>query len=203
MTQSKLQNDNFSVCLVKVDVPIDYPTLAFLLRFSPLEKQQRISRQRVKKIADAMAVGGALVRYMLRENFCVPIDAQIAYGKFGKPYLPDYPKIHFNISHSGKFVACAVCNRPIGIDVQEITPYRPNVAARVFSSTDLEQISTSHNQAEEFTKIWTQKEAYLKMLGVGFRTGTQIVKFSHPLKMQTQKYQTALLSIAIDGQSST
>jgi hypothetical protein len=44
---------------------------------------------------------------------------QIEYGKNGKPYLPDYPGIYFNISHSGDYVAVALSCHPVGIDVQE------------------------------------------------------------------------------------
>lgn len=147
--------------------PIDEQTFRFLLRFSPLEKQQRILRQRVKQNADNMVIGSALARYMLWKEFHIPLESRIAYGGFGKPYLIDYPEAHFNISHSGQYVACAVCNRPIGVDVQIITPYHPDAAMRVCSNSELAQIDASSNQAKEFTKIWTKKEAYIKQIGLG------------------------------------
>lgn len=36
-----------------------------------------------------------------------------AVGKHGKPYLANHPKIHYNISHSGEFVICAISGVPV------------------------------------------------------------------------------------------
>lgn len=156
-----------SVCLVQNNKPFDETVFQFLLKFSPPEKQQRILRQRIKQNAVSMAVGGALARYMLWKKFGITPDAKIAYGEFGKPYLPDYPDAHFNISHSGQFVVCAVYDRPIGVDVQEIIPYRPDIAAKICSNTELAQIEASTDQSTEFTRIWTRKEATAKVKGLG------------------------------------
>lgn len=84
------------------------------------------------------------------------------------PYLRDYPNIQFNINHFGQFVACAVSDRPIGVDIQEIVPYRRDVAKRVFDQEKLLQIKSSPDPSAEFTRIWTQEEAHLKMFGIGF-----------------------------------
>lgn len=179
--------------------PISELTFQFLLRFSPPEKQQRILCQRIKQNADTMVIGGALARYMLWKEFCIPWDAHIAYGEFGKPYLSDYPDAHFNISHSGQYVACVVCNRPVGVDVQEITPYHPDVAAKVCSNVELTQIEASGNQAAEFIKIWTIKEAYLKMLGSGLGHGLQAAEIPPYINVQTKKYQDTFVSIVGKG----
>lgn len=175
--------------------PISEQTFQFLLRFSPPEKQQRILCQRIKQNADTMVIGGALARYMLWKEFCIPWDAHIAYGEFGKPCLSDYPDVHFNISHSGRYVACVVCNKSVGVDVQEITSYRPDVATKVCSNVELTQIEASGNQAAEFTKIWTIKEAYLKMLGLGIGHGLQAPEIPLYMNVQTKKIQEAFVSI--------
>ena len=44
----------------------------------------------------------------------------------GKPYFPAFPDFYYNISHSGSYVVCAVCDHPVGIDLQQI----PNQAER-------------------------------------------------------------------------
>ncbi len=38
----------------------------------------------------------------------------------GKPRLSGHPSIHFNLSHSGPWVLCAVHGGPVGIDVEEV-----------------------------------------------------------------------------------
>jgi 4'-phosphopantetheinyl transferase len=158
---------NLDIADVRVDKPINIETFNYLLQFSPPEKQQRILRQRVKRNADTMVIGGALVRYILWKRFHIPLNALIAYGEFGKPFLVEYPDIYFNISHSGKYVACAVCDFPVGIDVQEITSFRPEVAARICSPVALTLIKESLDPDAEFTKIWTQTEALAKEMGFG------------------------------------
>lgn len=155
------------IYIVQNKAPIDSKTFQFLLQFSPPEKRRRILCQRIKQNADNMAVGGALVRHMLWEEFRIPANASMSYGEFGKPYLTDYPEVHFSISHSGKFVACAVCDQPVGVDIQEITAYRPKIAMKVCTRNVLEQIESSVDPAAEFTKIWTMKEAKVKAMGLG------------------------------------
>jgi len=160
------------VCMVKNEKTIDGTTFRFLLQFAPQERQKRILCQRVKQNADNMLVGAALARHMIWKRFQIPLSQQhIAYGPYGKPYLRDYSNIHFNISHSGQYVACAVANRPVGIDVQVIEEYRPDVATKVCTGKELARIEASDDPDAEFTKLWTRKEAYLKMLGYGIAGG--------------------------------
>lgn len=184
-----------SVCIVKVESPLDDKTVTLLMPFSPLEKQQRILRQRVKQKADMMIVGGALARHILWKTFCIPPGARIAYGEFGKPYLPDYPHAYFNISHSGSYVVCAVCDVPVGVDVQEIVCYRPDIANRVFNSSELEEIQRSSNLSFEFTRAWTQMEARMK--AAGFRIGiNQNSNVPMKYKMSSYLIGDAFLSIS-------
>ena len=161
------------VCVVKNERPIDESTFRFLLQFVQPEKRERILRQRIKQNADNMLVGDILAKYMVKREFGIPFSCQqVSYGQYGKPYLTRYSDVHFNISHSGQFVACAVCDVSVGIDIQETVPYKADVAHRMYSVMDLLTIHTSVNQAFEFTKIWTQKEAYTKMLGTGICSTT-------------------------------
>lgn len=151
---------------IKNDVPIQNNTFQFLLQFVQPEKQERILRQRIKQNADNMLIGDILAKTAIKKVFGVEIAKQhIEYGKYGKPYLLDYPNIHFNISHSGKYVVCAVCDVPVGIDIQKITAYNPSTAYRVCSDDELNIIEKSQNKESEFIRIWTRKEAYLKMKG--------------------------------------
>ncbi|XVF76185.1 hypothetical protein PTKIN_Ptkin13bG0246400 [Pterospermum kingtungense] len=86
------------------------------------------------------------------------------------------PPLHFNISHTSSMIACGVTvNMPIGIDVEEKQRRIKNniisFARRYFSPHDvklLTAISDPEVQREEFIKLWTLKEAYVKALGKGF-----------------------------------
>ncbi len=41
-----------------------------------------------------------------------------AKGEHGKPFFTLLPKIHYNISHSGKYVMCLFAGEEVGIDIQ-------------------------------------------------------------------------------------
>lgn len=184
------------VLVIKVSSPIEAPTFNFLLCFAPPEKRERILRQRVKQNANNMAVGAALAKYMVYRTFHIPTEKQrIAYGSHGKPYLPDYPNVHFNISHSGQFVACAVCDRPVGLDIQKVRPYDPAVAHRVCSIAELAEIERSDDAALTFTKLWTQKEASLKMMGVGIAGGELELFPPHNITIKSSNVMDYMLSV--------
>ncbi|XP_039042062.1 4'-phosphopantetheinyl transferase HetI-like isoform X2 [Hibiscus syriacus] len=84
--------------------------------------------------------------------------------------------LHFNLSHTSTMIACGVTvNVPIGIDIEEKQRRTKNnliaFARRYFSAYEvkvLTSISEPEVQRQEFIKLWTLKEAYVKALGKGF-----------------------------------
>ena len=42
-----------------------------------------------------------------------------ALGEHGKPFFTLQPGIHYNITHSGQYVACIFAGQEVGIDIQE------------------------------------------------------------------------------------
>ncbi len=153
---------------VKNEVSIQDGIFRYLLQFVQPEKRERILRQRIKQNADHMLIGDIVAKVAIKRVFGIEIARQrIGYGEFGKPYLLDHPYVHFNISHSGKYVVCAVCDVPVGIDVQKITAYHPKVAQRICSDEELEIVKGSDDVQSELIRIWTRKEAYLKRKGDG------------------------------------
>lgn len=186
------------IYLVNNRIPIDSSSFRYLLQFVPLEKQKRILRQRIKQNADNMLIGAVLAKHMIFKVFHIPIsEHHIQYGPYGKPFLQSYPNVHFNISHSGQYVVCAVYDSPIGIDIQTITPYRADIAKRVCTSSEVVQINNCDDPHTEFTKIWTQKEAYLKMLGYGLSGKIFAVQVSQLSKLQTLETKDFIISYAV------
>ena len=95
----------------------------------------------------------------------------------GKPYLKN-ADCHFSISHSEKMVAVAVNKKkPVGIDIEKIRPVSARIAKRVFSLSDIRYVFQSDNvpdgeildieMQERFFRVWTYKEAFVKMTGQG------------------------------------
>lgn len=185
-----------AICIVRVPAPLDDKTVQTLMPFAPAEKQTRIRRQRNRQNADNMLVGAALARYLLWQELRIPYTAVIAYGSYGKPYLADYPKAHFNISHSGQYVGCSVCDRPVGIDIQEIVSYRSEIAANVCNLAEMAQLGTSVEPAAEFARIWTKKEAFVKLTGNGIARGLKDVSFPEYVHFRQFDYGMYMVAIA-------
>lgn len=87
----------------------------------------------------------------------------------GKPFLPERPDIHFNLSHTRGVVACVVDQKPVGIDVERIRPYNDSLARHVLSNDEYNQLQTQTEKDVAFVKMWTQKESLLKLTGEGIR----------------------------------
>lgn len=156
------------IFLVQVDNNLDKETFHYLMQFVNKEKQDRILRQKKKENANAILIADILVKYALKKVFNLDITKiKIGYGDLNKPFLVDYPDIHFNVSHSGNMVVCAVYDKPIGIDIQ-INQYCPNIFIdKVCNKDEILKIEMSEDRISEFIKIWTQKEAVMKKTGQG------------------------------------
>ncbi len=109
-------------------------------------------------------------------SYTIPKDKEgryiihYGYGPQGKPYLKDYPDVHFSLSHSGNMAVLAISDGEVGIDVQEHRGYNEKIASRFYHEKEikmLEDVSDTLDREILFYKIWTCKEAYIKYTGKG------------------------------------
>ena len=59
-----------------------------------------------------------LLRRALREEYGLAELPKIETEEKGKPFFPDHPEIHFNLSHCKYAVACALDRAPVGVDAE-------------------------------------------------------------------------------------
>ena len=107
-----------------------------------------------------------LLGYGLKKLYGIT-EIELGYEEHGKPFLINYPDVHFNISHCKGLAVCGFSGKNIGVDAELIREFRPNVMKRVFSSYEQEEILSSQKQNEDFFRIWTLKEALGKYFGTG------------------------------------
>ena len=125
-------------------------------------------------------IGILLLQKGLKEQFQLSLEVDklkegMKTGEHGKPYLCDYENIHFNISHSGSLAACAVSDKPVGIDVQIMRLVRKALARKVCTRRELSYLKDAEGFGElltgralvRFYRVWCSKEAYFKWLGTG------------------------------------
>lgn len=97
---------------------------------------------------------------------------------FGKPYLKG-SKQHISISHSKQLTAVIKSPKPVGIDIQIITPKIERIAPK-FVSTDEFQFIPSTGSIHYFHAIWGAKESMYKCYGrreVDFKKHMQVIEF--------------------------
>lgn len=113
--------------------------------------------------------GWQLVQFALSESVGLKLwenEALLTFGETGKPYLSTRPDIHFNLSHTAGLVSCVVGSRPVGIDAEKIRPF-PRAVLRKLTEKERIYIQSSERQDEDFMRVWTMKEACIKMTGEG------------------------------------
>lgn len=145
---------------------LDTATLNRCMEYLPAERRAKALRYRQEIDRKNCVAAYLLLLYALWKDYGI-LQPTIACSASGKPYLPDYPNIHFNISHCPKGCICAVADSPIGADIQDVRPFSWDVAQRCCSQKELRLLTASAEPALTFTKMWAMKESYLKMTGVG------------------------------------
>lgn len=110
-----------------------------------------------------------LIKAVEHEYGTVISPNDIAYGSYGKPYLPCHPEICFNIAHCSGLAVCLISDKPCGVDAEKLRPISSGAFKRVFSPAESELIYSAPESSRDsiFTSLWTLKEAYAKADGRG------------------------------------
>lgn len=153
------------------DIPNGFDAASELKELLPLLPQWRLRkvlsyRHDIDRFLCAKSF--LMLEDMLRENFGLAHCPEFSEKSNGKPFLQDYPKIFFNISHCHRGIACAVMDKPVGIDIEEIQ-FDGDLAKIIFNPEELEAVRSADDPAVKFTELWTRKESFLKLTGEGLR----------------------------------
>lgn len=154
-----------------------------------LEKCELLSRERKEQIQKLRkpedkrrSVGvGLLLEYGLQQSgytLCEDVSdktlAHVAKGRYGKPRLAEVEDLHFNLSHSGDYVAAVFAECEAGIDIECVQTANLAVARRFFKENEYEHLETILLEDGEgdrlnlaFSELWTRKESYIKAVGEG------------------------------------
>ena len=121
-----------------ISVETDYGLLS-IETFSTLsglvshERREKTARIRHKQTA----VNTLMSEVVARTAICVRMgikneELEMQPDEHGKPHPVNLPGVHYNVSHSGNLVVCAVDDSPVGIDVELIKAANLRVAERYF-----------------------------------------------------------------------
>ncbi len=190
-----------------IQLPVDQSELQSLQQQATAERLQRAMRYRQDDDKARCLLAEKLLRQALSEQGIAKDKQKIRLTEFGKPVLaipsesyPPYQPCHFNVSHSGEWVVCAIDNQPIGIDVEQWITDRPNSFQdsdtyqgeydKLFTSIEIDYLKNGQQDTRQqditqqntiqkdtmlqrFYRLWTLKESYLKAIGTGLSRSTQ------------------------------
>jgi 4'-phosphopantetheinyl transferase len=146
---------------------LDYARL-----FEKASPQRQLRANRYRRWEDKVrcVVADALVRHAVKKSLGIS-DYAVMQDDGGKPYIQGQKNFHFNLSHSGRWVAIAYGDSPVGLDVQQmqIDNIKVQRICRLFAQDEAKYIleAEKQSQIDRFFQVWTAKESYLKYLGTG------------------------------------
>ena len=160
-------------------------------------RREKTDRMRFEKDKRLSLGAGALLEMALAAEGVD--DFTMAEEKNHKPCLAGRPELKFNLSHSGSMAAAAVIESrderleikdsqaqpslishlsslilgcSLGLDIQRITRYRPELVRRVFSAADRQLLAAAPDESSRerlFAQLWSRAEAYAKATGLGLQ----------------------------------
>ena len=184
----------------------------------PPHRREKIDRLRIESGKRLSLGAGVLLRHALASRGIEYSSVRVETTSLEKPYLPDYPNLHFSLSHSGSRVLCVTSDIPCGCDVEELGRGAKNLVTRFYSpeeqsyclptsvNTDDDDFQRFYSPEEQscclsgtadtnddfqyrFTRVWTRKESYLKATGEGFsRSPESFSVFSLPPSVHFHEY---------------
>ena len=116
-------------------------------------------------------------RKAMASNQSPPAQFVLSKEPGGKPYLADFPRIQFSVSHSRALWVCGIQEEALGIDVEWVDSSRlqlkgasaearfMKIAGRFFAAA--EQDYVREQGLAGFYGVWVRKEAYIKYKGTG------------------------------------
>lgn len=111
--------------------------------------------------------------HKILSNYVVEKSLHITYNHHGKPMLEN-SNVCFSVTHTMNIMVVAVTHGiAVGVDIELATRKVHDpiaIAKRFFHEKELHYLDTAL-QATTFLELWTVKEAYVKMKGVGLKYG--------------------------------
>jgi 4'-phosphopantetheinyl transferase len=138
-------------------------------------EQERADRFRFATDRTAYVTAHGLLRAELGRRLGeAPERVEIVHDAMGKPGLagPRAPALHFSISHSRRYVACAFSRVKVGVDIEQTDREIDPAVAKVLSGPERRHLDSlaPKDRTAAFLEIWTMKEAALKAYGTGLST---------------------------------
>ena len=161
-------------------------------------ERSRAKMFRAERDRRRFVVARATLRMMLAEYAGLePHRVKLTVREGGKPILASdcvSSALHFNLSHSGDLALCAIADREVGVDLEQLQFHddMQRVAQHFFSGVEARTLESLSGIARThfFFRTWVRKEAYLKASGDGLgrdTTGFSVTEIGSPVTLHTSE----------------
>jgi 4'-phosphopantetheinyl transferase len=171
-----------------------------LYQLADAARKKKVDGYRFQKDKMLSLGAGVLLQKAFRDAGIT--GARLTATPTGKPYLENYEKYFFSLSHSGSKVLCAIAEIPIGCDIEEMKPQSFKLMNRIFTPEERNLFTdkSPDEQLKLFYTLWTGKESYLKMTGEGIAEIFHDISIHVPFESQVIRGQiVTFLEIPCDS----
>lgn len=143
------------------------------------QRKEQVLRFKPMKSRQLSAAAYLTLKKAMKDIYGIDKHLLFSYEEGGKPWLTDFPDIHFNLSHCQGVAVCAVGNVHVGVDAERVRKIGDSLIRYSMNEAECEQIFSKEPPVYEFMKLWTKKEAVLKLTGEGIRENLKTVLNKH------------------------
>lgn len=148
----------------------------YIISFLPKERIEKANKY-IKKEDYYLSIGGS---YLI-EKFVG--KGKYFYTEEGKPYKESR---HFSLSHSHDYVALALGESAIGLDIEKIRDFKKELIPYIANEEETKTIKTK----EDFFLHWCLKESLLKCVGSGIKNSLKPI----PAKIEIFEFNEDMYS---------
>ena len=147
---------------------IDDETYRIALSQMSPQRKKRVSQIAAEDDRKRTVAAELLTRREVGKKLGVaPEKVVLAIDENEKPYIEGNP-LYISVSHSGNWAVCAIADKPIGVDVEEIRGVQEKFVVRTCSEGERAYIRYGDaGYLSRFWECWTAKEALFKLTGKG------------------------------------
>jgi len=167
---------NNDIDIWRINISDNLPLLTSFLSIIQPGEIARANKYFHIKDKNRFIISRGALRYILGKYLNrTPNSIEFGIGENKKPHIIN-SDLHYNISHSGDWILCAISNSEIGADTELINhdfKYR-DVIEDNFSSDEVNYIRQNLS-VERFFMLWTRKEALTKATGKGLDEDLKLI----------------------------
>nr|WP_326185709.1 4'-phosphopantetheinyl transferase [uncultured Oscillibacter sp.] len=144
----------------RLERPLTERETSLMLDMLPPERRERVLRLKQPEKRREPLCAYLILRLALREQYHWRQLPEIRVSPQGKPYFPEYPAVHFNLSHTSGAVLVGLSDQPLGVDIEKLRPVSRRAMCRLAGVTT----------EAAFFQSWVRREARVKRSGAGIGT---------------------------------